>query len=107
MQGLLAGRAAVGSSFDSGHVCFSSSGLDFAAIRARATRSVRTHSIPLVRDHSLQLLLIGLVGHDTLAQLPLPLLGLRGQDMARKRMAADHQARASLLEALGGALVGF
>src|SRR6266851_8152482 len=108
------------------------------AIRARATRSVRTHRknrgqterfrvlrvsafiessknaetfrlspvfAPLIGDHSPQLLLIGLIGHHTLTQLALALFGFGRQDMARKRMSANHLARAGLLEALGRALV--
>jgi hypothetical protein len=77
------------------------------AIRARATRTVRTLRSRSVGDHALQFLLIRLVSDNAFSQLPLPLFGFGSQDMPRKGMTANHFARAGFLEALRRALMCF
>src|SRR5262249_20258506 len=107
MQGFPARGPAVGSSFDSGHVFLLR--LDLTCGDSGTCHALLTHAFsdPLVRDHSLQLRTVGGVGDCALAQLPFSLFALGSQDVARKRMAANHLARAGLLKALGRAFMGF
>ncbi len=68
-----------------------------------------THSVrlKLVRNHAFDFRRIGIAHQSAFAQLLLPPLAFRGQDVAQVGMSALHLSAGGLFEALGRAFMCF